>query len=108
MDMSVYQQRARDFAIYPYKGHGLEYATLGLCGESGEFADKIKKKLRDGVEDHSAFVAAASKELGDVLWYVANIACDLGLDLAEIAHQNLEKLAGRKERGTLQGSGDNR
>ncbi len=67
-------------------------------------AEKIKKYLRDGVMNDKE----VAKELGDVLWYIANLAEDLGYDLAEIADMNLEKLADRANRNVIKGSGDNR
>lgn len=83
--------------------------VLGLVGESGEFADKIKKIMRD---KRGAFTdeerKAALMELGDVLWYVAEISLYLDMPMSELAKMNLEKLASRKKRGTLVGAGDNR
>lgn len=108
MNISEYQKQAREFAIYPDQWMIL-YPTLGLAGESGEVADKVKKVYRDkgGLFDYEQ-QAEIAKELGDVLWYVANLASDLGLDLGEIAEMNINKLASRKTRGVLGGSGDNR
>ncbi len=85
------------------------YPTLGLAGEAGEVAEKVKKVIRDkgGVFDNDAR-AAIAKELGDVLWYVAQIASELSLDLSNVAQGNLDKLADRAQRGQLQGNGDNR
>ena len=79
------------------------YPTLGLCGESGEVAEKVKKHLRDG-----ASLDELKKELGDVLWYLASIASDLNISLNDIALTNVEKLQSRMERGKISGSGDNR
>lgn len=104
-----YQSASRKTAIYPRKGKNFIYPTLGLSGETGEIAEKIKKILRDNkgvVDDDSR--KELSKELGDVLWYMANLAVELGLNLEEIARENLSKLASRKRRGQLHGSGDNR
>lgn len=83
--------------------------VLGLVGESGEFADKVKKIMRDkrGVFTETERVAIL-KELGDVLWYVAEIALYLDMPMSELAQMNLEKLASRKKRGTLVGTGDER
>jgi NTP pyrophosphatase (non-canonical NTP hydrolase) len=83
--------------------------VLGLTGEAGEVAEKMKKIIRDKdsvvtVEDKQEM----AKELGDVLWYIAVFANDLGVSLDDIAATNLEKLASRQERGVLGGSGDNR
>lgn len=110
MDMNKYQDRAVGTAIYPGKGTllGLAYVGLGL-GEAGEVQGKIKKVLRDdaGVLTDQARIAIA-KELGDLLWYVATAAEEIQFDLEAIAEMNLNKLADRRERGTLQGSGDDR
>ncbi len=104
-----YQERAGDTARYPGAGHNPIYPTLGLAGEAGEVAEKVKKVLRDnGGQFDAPAVAAIKKELGDVLWYVARLAAELGLDMDEIAAENLAKLAARKQHGTLSGSGDER
>jgi NTP pyrophosphatase (non-canonical NTP hydrolase) len=96
-------------AVYPGAGDNLIYPTLGLAGEAGEVAEKVKKLIRDdsGVLSDERR-AAIAKELGDVLWYVAQVATEAGLDLDEIAAANLEKLLSRAQRGVLQGSGDDR
>ena len=109
MDFSSYQQRSRATARYPDAGANPIYPTLGLCGEAGEVADKVKKVLRDhgGVIDQAA-LAALRLELGDVLWYVTQLATELGLDLADIAQANLDKLASRAARNVIGGSGDMR
>lgn len=109
MTFKEYQKIAKTTAIYPTE-FSIIYPTLGLCGESGEVAERIKKWLRDGggsvlPEDKLELL---KKELGDVLWYVANLADDLGLSMQEIAELNITKLADRKNRGVLHGSGDNR
>ncbi|MBI5957850.1 MAG: nucleoside triphosphate pyrophosphohydrolase family protein [Chloroflexi bacterium] len=104
-----YQERAADTAHYPNAGQNPIYPTLGLAGEAGEVAEKVKKVLRDkgGTFDAEA-VAAIQKELGDVLWYVARLAAELGLDMEQVAAANLAKLADRKARNQLHGSGDER
>lgn len=108
MDLSEYQRRSRRTAEYP-RDAWLAYPALGLAGEAGEVAEHAKKAIRDDGGDVSdGRRAAMSKELGDVLWYVAQIATELGLDLDEIAEQNLAKLLSRQERGVLSGSGDDR
>ena len=109
MRLSEYQERSRVTAVYPNAGDDLLYPTLGLCGEAGEVAEKVKKMLRDddGVLTDERR-AALSKELGDVLWYVAQVATEAGLDLDEVAGANLDKLLSRRDRGVLQGSGDDR
>ena len=109
MDLNTYQRRSRETARYPDAGTNPVYPTLGLCGESGEVADKVKKVLRDrdGVFDAETLRGLAL-ELGDVLWYVAQLATELGLSLEEIAASNLAKLASRAERNVIGGSGDQR
>ena len=109
MLLSDYQARSRATAVYPGAGANLLYPTLGLCGEAGEVAEKVKKLVRDdgGVLTEERR-AALSKELGDVLWYVAQIATEADLDLDDIAAGNLEKLESRRRRAVLQGSGDDR
>jgi NTP pyrophosphatase (non-canonical NTP hydrolase) len=106
MDLNDYQQAARRTAIYP-EDHRVVYPALGLASEAGEVAGKIKKVLRDQAGDFErAPLAAIKDELGDVLWYVAVLAGDLGLSLDDIAAANLAKLASREERGRLSGGGD--
>jgi NTP pyrophosphatase (non-canonical NTP hydrolase) len=87
----------------------LAYPALGLAGEAGEVAEHAKKAIRDdaGVVTEERRRAIA-KELGDVLWYVSQLASELGLELDEIARANLEKLLSRQRRGVLSGSGDER
>ncbi|HEY8303869.1 MAG TPA: nucleoside triphosphate pyrophosphohydrolase family protein [Solirubrobacteraceae bacterium] len=108
MDLSEYQRQSRRTAEYPREAW-LTYPALGLAGEAGEVAEHAKKAIRDDagkISDERR--AAMSKELGDVLWYVAQLASELRLDLDEIAAQNLAKLFSRQERGVLSGSGDDR
>lgn len=121
MNFKEYQRRASETAIYPgitvdgnedlpYGGCvSYLYPAMGLSGEVGEVAELLKKAVRDhaGHIDHER-KAKLEKELGDVLWYVAELATALGLDLGEIAHLNIAKLASRKARGVIQGSGDER
>lgn len=106
MQLDDYQEAAIETAIYPDKGeqNGLAYVALGLNGEAGEVAEKVKKFLRDGGIDEEA----VAKELGDVLWYLANLADEIGYSLSEVARINVSKLKSRSKRGTLGGSGDNR
>ena len=109
MDFLAYQQQSRTTARYPDAGTNPIYPTLGLCGEAGEVADKVKKVIRDRGGSFSPEVIAALKlELGDVLWYVAQLATELGLDLNDIAQANLDKLASRAARNVIAGDGDNR
>jgi len=108
MELSEYQRLSRSTAHYP-RNEALTYPALGLAGEAGEFADHAKKVIRDdGGQVTDERRAAMSKELGDVLWYVAQLATELGLDLDEIAQANLDKLLSRQRRGVLSGSGDER
>jgi NTP pyrophosphatase (non-canonical NTP hydrolase) len=109
MDFQTYQQRSRQTARYPDAGRNTTYPTLGLCGEAGEVADKIKKLIRDrgGVLDDQTR-DDLRLELGDVLWYVAQLATELELDLDDIAQANLAKLASRAARNVIGGSGDRR
>ena len=109
MDLNAYQQGARRTARYPDAGANPIYPTLGLCGEAGEVADKVKKVLRDQGGVFSPEVREALKlELGDVLWYVAQLASELEFELSEIAEANLSKLASRAARNVIAGSGDDR
>ncbi len=109
MDLGDYQRASRATAIYPGAGANLLYPTLGLCGEAGEVAEKVKKMLRDdaGVLTPARREALAA-ELGDVLWYVAQVATEAGLDLDALAAGNLAKLRSRAERSALTGDGDER
>ena len=105
----LYQDAAEATAIYPDKGDNLYYPALGLAGEAGEVCEKIKKIMRDQkgfVTQESA--EEISKELGDVLWYIAALATEINISLSSIAEDNMNKLVDRQERGVLGGSGDNR
>ncbi len=109
MNFVEYQERAKQTAKYPVIGHGVIYPTLGLTNEAGEVSGKIKKIFRDkqGViseTDRTALLA----ELGDVLWYLAQVSTELGLSLDEIAEHNIAKLLDRQMRGKIHGDGDNR
>jgi len=109
MTAEFYEMKASQTAIFP-KTQALEYLALGLTSEAGEVAGKVKKLIRDG-EDMEGFELkklAIASEIGDVLWYCAMMAKEVGVPLNEIMKENLKKLHGRKERGTLQGSGDDR
>ncbi len=103
MTLSSYQRAASNTAIYPTQ-HAITYPALGLAGEAGEVANKVKKVIRDGKLDK----AALKGEIGDCLWYIAALCRDLNIDLGDVAKANLEKLQDRKARGTLKGSGDTR
>ncbi len=105
----TYQSEARKTAIYPNVGHNLVYPTLGLNGEAGEIAEKVKKLLRDDDGKRTReFRKQMKKELGDVLWYVAAICTEMGFSMGNVAKDNLEKLNSRAERDVLSGSGDDR
>lgn len=117
LTLDEYQKKARMTAIYPrfekwssnMPALSLVYPALTLAGEAGEVSEKVGKLLRDKdgalePDDKKELV----KELGDVLWSVANIACELDVTLGTIGEINIEKLKSRKDRGKLKGSGDNR
>ena len=101
--MNDYQKTA--FTTATAESQNIYYMTMGLTGEAGEIANKVKKVMRDGkkldLED-------IKHELGDVLWYVAGLSTVLGIDLEDVAKANIEKLKSRKARGVIGGSGDNR
>lgn len=110
MDLNDYQKHAESTAVYPQE-YAITYPILGLAGEAGEVPNKWKKILRDKGGPNGATpedLDAIADELGDVLWYIALTATDMGYTLEEIADMNVRKLASRKERGVLGGSGDTR
>lgn len=110
MHFDQYQKKASETAIYRENGWlRIVYPTMGLPGEAGEVANKVKKVYRDkdghfSQEDRDAI----AKEIGGVLWYCAALATDLGLSLDDIAKGNLKQLRKRLEKGTISGSGDDR
>lgn len=125
MDFDNYQLSALDTAQYPeagiyneeysapyepfYNEANYVYPALGLVGEAGEVAEKIKKIIRDRNGDYTdEDILEIKKELGDVLWYVAVLANEFEISLLDIAKTNIAKLQSRKERGKIQGNGDNR
>ena len=109
MTLDDYQKQALTTAIYHSKKDNLLHWTLGLCGESGEVAEKFKKWIRDNNSDMAALdTEDLAKELGDVLWYVAVLADELGFSLDQVAEHNVAKLASRHKRNKITGSGDNR
>ena len=105
MTLNDYQIKAKATAVYPSNSrNALMYTSLGLASEAGEVAGKVKKLLRDAVWSKDAM----RDELGDVLWYVSALAGHIGYTLEEVAQANIDKLADRKERNRIQGSGDYR
>lgn len=113
MNLDKYQHAAAEFDLFEanmdMKAPEFLEKVLGLVGEAGEAADKVKKIIRDkGGYASAEDKAAIAKELGDVLWYVANVARYLGFSLSDVASGNLEKLSSRKARGKLNGAGDER
>lgn len=108
MEMNEYQDRAMATAFYPGE-YRVFYPALKLNGEAGEIAELVGKAIRDdnGVISDGRR-AAIIKELGDVLWYIAALAVDLGASLEAVAQGNIDKLASRAQRGVLRGSGDER
>jgi NTP pyrophosphatase (non-canonical NTP hydrolase) len=109
MDFDEYQKETRRHAIYPGVGNNFSFPMIGLAGETGEVAEKIKKIIRDkdGIVDEISR-AEIKKELGDVLWYLSQIASEFDLSLNEIVKTNIEKIKSRKERDMVHGDGDNR
>jgi NTP pyrophosphatase (non-canonical NTP hydrolase) len=109
MKFNEYQIKATVFGNYPVLGARIVYPALGLAGEAGEVAEKVKKLMRDqGGFITEAFRENLKKELGDVLWYVSEVADAAGLTLDEVAVANIEKLTSRHKRGVIHGEGDNR
>ena len=109
MNFDDYQQEAVSTAIYPKQGDNIYYPALGLAGEAGEVCEKIKKIMRDHDGTMDVYkIEELSLELGDVLWYVANLCQELDIDMSYVATRNILKLQSRKMRGNLKGSGDNR
>jgi NTP pyrophosphatase (non-canonical NTP hydrolase) len=113
MNFNEYQDAAWSTAQYPDKGINLIYPALGLAGESGEAVDKIKKYWRNFGHTSAAHLDERqldelSKELGDVLWYVAALASEMGYTLESIAEANVTKLLDRQARGVIKSQGDNR
>ena len=102
MTLNEYQQHALETAIYP-ENRRIIYPTLGLTGEAGE------KVIRDAHEEFSDEKRLEIvKEIGDVLWYCATLARDLGYELDDVAQMNVDKLRSRMQRHIISGSGDNR
>lgn len=104
MTIKEYHEFVKGMKVYPEK-HAIIYPALGISGESGEIAEKVKKWLRGDKELDKAEVV---KELGDVMWYITSMADDLGYSLQDVIDMNVAKLTSRKERGVQKGDGDNR
>lgn len=111
MNFNEYQESTARTAIYPGKltVSGLVYATLGLAGEGGEIANKVKKILRDtnGVVSDETRTKILD-EAGDTFWYLSQVVSELGGRLEDVAKTNIAKLTDRLQRGVISGSGDNR
>ncbi|MDP2630877.1 MAG: nucleoside triphosphate pyrophosphohydrolase family protein [Candidatus Uhrbacteria bacterium] len=109
MTFEEYQKKSRKTAIYPDLDNNITYPTLGLANEAGEVAGKVKKVFRDSAgvfsQEHKDTIAS---EIGDVLWYCAQLATELGVTLDEIASENIDKIYSRMDRGVIGGSGDTR
>jgi NTP pyrophosphatase (non-canonical NTP hydrolase) len=107
MYLDTYQYLAAKTAIYEGRGEmkGLVYCSLGLAGEAGELANKIKKIFARNEEMNKE---ALQKEIGDMLWYLSQMCYELGLGMQYVANQNLVKLMKRKKEGKLLGDGDDR
>jgi NTP pyrophosphatase (non-canonical NTP hydrolase) len=107
MNFDEFQSRSKSTAIYPDQGSNYLYPALGLCSEAGEVADRIKRIQRD---DNNVVTDAKrqeiASELGDVLWYVAQLATEFGLSLNDVADGNIANLSNRRRNSTLQGFGD--
>lgn len=110
LQINEYQRKSHLTADYPGKNEGdFTYPVMGLTEEAGEVSGKFAKAVRDEdgkITDERR--AAIKKELGDVCWFVAEISTLLGFTLEEVMQGNLDKLASRKERGVIHGSGDDR
>ena len=109
MTFNDYEEKMLTLRKYPDVGNNIVYPALGLAGEAGEVADKVKKVLRDagGILSKERRLAIAM-EVGDVLWYVSAMANELGYSLTEVAEMNLNKLLDRSNRNMISGDGDNR
>jgi len=108
MNFEQYQQETAKTAIYD-PSVAIIYTTMGLASEAGEVAGKVKKVFRDNYGNFTQKnIHDIASELGDVLWYVSQLASDLGISLSDIAQKNVDKLRSRDSRGVISGSGDNR
>ena len=108
-DFNTYQRESRKTWSLIHTDHPIVYPTLGLVNEAGELAGKVKKIFRDkGGKISEEDRQALKGELGDVLWYLAQICTELDVTMEEVASANLEKLFSRLARGAIKGEGDNR
>ena len=109
MTFNEYQLKTRETAVYPDQGRDFVYPALGLAGEAGEVVDKVKKLWRDKDKQlDEGDRQEIAKEMGDVLWYLAQLATELDLELDSVSQLNIEKIASRQARGVIKGSGDSR
>jgi NTP pyrophosphatase (non-canonical NTP hydrolase) len=111
MTFNNFQTNASRTAFYPrvFKNQGLYYTALGLAGEAGEVANKVKKVMRDNSGNLNDYLKSSiADELGDVLWYCASVADELGINLEDVASNNIMKLQDRMNRDKIKGSGDKR
>ena len=109
MNFKEYQQTSQKTADYPDIGNNIVYPVLGLLGEAGEVAEKVKKVIRD----HNGVISEMTKqkiklELGDTLWYLTATCNELGITLDDVAHANISKTHSLYERGMIHGEGDER
>lgn len=108
-DFNEYQKKCKKTAVYPGLGKNFTYPTIGLMGEAGEVANKVKKLIRDDKGKITPVRREEIKaEIGDMMWYIAQLSTELDLKLSDVVKYNLEKLAMRQKKNTLHGSGDNR
>jgi len=108
MHLDEYQEAAAEYDYACAIRGEFWYYALGLCGEAGELAEKVKKHYRDDTPLDAAEMIAITREIGDVLWYIAALARHLGVSLETVAATNLKKLEDRAHRGVSRGSGDDR
>jgi NTP pyrophosphatase (non-canonical NTP hydrolase) len=108
MTFAEYEEMVKKISIYP-PSHKILYPALGLAGEAGEVANKVKKLIRDGFNNQPKdWRENIASEIGDVLWYCVALSNDLNVPISTVAKNNMDKLLSRFERGTLGGSGDKR
>ena len=113
LTFNEYQELVGQFAQYPNRGTNTIYPALGLVGEAGEAADKVKKWWRNqGAKNSQDYTIdqcrELAKEIGDIMWYISAMAFELGYTLEDIAQMNIDKLTDRNNRGVVKSEGDNR